>query len=217
MRSLNHPNIVRLFNCFEDYNNYYFCSEFIDGNNLETFIKKYKDNLSHIEEKLIIHIFKQILNGLIYLHSKNIMHRDIKPDNILIDENNNIKITDFGISACCGGDDIEKDLISDKTIVGPKKYVSPEIKEGREYDLKCDIFSLGYTMYFLMNFSLPPNPNEKRRTLITSICRASNTLGIMFGYILHIFFIEENTVNPKIWKDCFKYYLIIESILYHLK
>ena len=167
MRSLNHPNIVRLFNCFEDYNNYYFCSEFIDGNNLETFIKKYKDNLSHIEEKLIIHIFKQILNGLIYLHSKNIMHRDIKPDNILIDENNNIKITDFGISACCGGDDIEKDLISDKTIVGPKKYVSPEIKEGREYDLKCDIFSLGYTMYFLMNFSLPPNPNEKRRTLPT--------------------------------------------------
>ena len=55
--------------------------------------------------------------------------------------------------------------------------------------------------------------NEKKRTLVTSICCVSNTIGIMFGYIFHVFFIEENTVNPKIWKDSFQFYLIIEFII----
>ena len=152
MSNLNHPNIVRLFNSFEDDDNYYFCSEFVDGKNLQVWIEEYKENLNHIEEKLLINIFKQILNGLIYLHDKNIMHRDIKPDNILIDRNNKIKITDFGISACYGGNDM---LESRQTRVGPKKYASPEIIDGKEYDLKCDIYSLGVTMFYLMNFSLP--------------------------------------------------------------
>jgi sugar phosphate permease len=55
--------------------------------------------------------------------------------------------------------------------------------------------------------------NEKKRTLVTSICCVSNTIGVMFGYIFHVFFIEENTVNPKIWKDSFQFYLIMEFII----
>ena len=170
MSNLNHENIVKLFNCFEDDYNYYFCSEFEDGKNLEIFAKEYKENLKHIEEKLLINIFKQILNGLVYLHDKNIMHRDIKPDNILIDINNNIKITDFGISACYGGNSM---LDSNQTIVGPKKYASPQIKEGKEYDLKCDIYSLGLTIFYLMNFFVPKTDlNRSRR----------NTAPIYQGY-----------------------------------
>ena len=55
--------------------------------------------------------------------------------------------------------------------------------------------------------------NEKKRTLVTSICCVSNTIGVMFGYIFHVFFIEENTVNPKIWKDSFQFYLFMEFII----
>ena len=81
------------------------------------------------------------------------MHRDIKPDNILIDANNNIKITDFGISALYKqGYDF---LSSGNTRVRRPDYVCPEIIKGQHYDYKCDIFSLGYTMYYIMNFELP--------------------------------------------------------------
>ena len=74
-------------------------SECVEGTNLESFVKIMKSQGGRIPQELIIKIFKQILKGLVYLHSQNIIHRNIKPDNILIDENYNIKITGFGIEA----------------------------------------------------------------------------------------------------------------------
>ena len=148
-----HPNLVRLYTAFQDNKYQYFVSEFIEGQNLENFIYKYKQHGQHLNQSLVINIFKQILNGLIYLHSNGIMHRDIKPDNMLIDAYNNIKIIDFGISAFY----IKHYgyLSSRGTQVGRPDYVCPEILLKRPYNLKCDIFSLGYTMYFVMNCDLP--------------------------------------------------------------
>ena len=155
MGKISHPNIVHLYGTFEDYNNCYFISEFIEGTNLESFIKEFKNNNpnNHINQEILIDILRQILLGLEYLHKNFILHRDIKPDNILIDKNNQIKITDFGISA------IFKEgfgLFSmNCTRVGRPDYVCPEILFNKSYDYKCDIYSLGYTMYYAMNFHLP--------------------------------------------------------------
>ena len=142
MGSISHPNIVHLYKTFEDNYNCYFVSELIQGQNLEKFVKNFqeKNPNQYINQSLVIKIFKQILTGLKYLHDKGIMHRDIKPDNILIDANNNIKITDFGISALYKqGYDF---LSSGYSRVGRRDYVCPEIINGQHYDYKCDIFSL---------------------------------------------------------------------------
>ena len=155
MSQISHYNIVNLYRCFEDYNYTYFVSELIQGVDLEKYLIKFNTNYpnGHIEQYLIIYIFKEILLGLKYLHENGILHRDIKPDNILISNNNSIKITDFGISALYrNGYGIFSYGCS---IVGRPDYVCPEIINRVPYDYKCDIFSLGYTIYYMMNFHLP--------------------------------------------------------------
>ena len=155
MCCLSHPNIVALYKTFQDGNNLYFVSEFIEGRNLKSYIEDFKkDNPNgHINQDLVIKIFKQILIGLNHLHNNGIIHRDIKPENILIDIFNNIKIVDFGLSAIC------KEgfgfFTSKGTRVGDAEFICPEIIKGQKYNYKCDIFNLGYTMYYVMNFCLP--------------------------------------------------------------
>ena len=167
LSNLNHKNIVKLYGYFEDNNYCYFVYELVQGCNLEQYVanfmnnnlNKYKDSFAtHIDENILINIFKQILSGLFYLHSNFVFHRDIKPDNILIDNDNNIKITDFGLSAIY----IKgfQKLSSNDTMVGRKDYCAPEVKANKSYDYKCDIYSLGLTMFYLMNFSLHPIQNN---------------------------------------------------------
>ena len=113
-----------------------------------------------LEEKLLINILKQLLIGLKYLHKKGIMHRDITPDNILLDENNNVKITDFGISAFHKDNkttkgDVCEEFFSQKTMVGRISYASPQVQKGEEYDYSCDIYSLGVTILYLMSYENP--------------------------------------------------------------
>ena len=96
-----HPNIVHLYRVFKDNDFHYLVSEFIYGITLESYVNDFHKNYpnSYIKQDFVIKIFKQILSGLKCLHDKKIFHRDIKPDNILIDQKNNVKITDFGLSA----------------------------------------------------------------------------------------------------------------------
>ena len=204
MSDLNHPNLVRLYGCFEDIEKidkfkeiysgkikdieketedkhiYCLVLEYVPNGTLEEYYEKNKeknkDNFVPIEQDFIIKIFKQILDALSYLFNRSIMHRDIKPDNILLDENNNVKISDFGISAIYFDENPEnlnknQELFSNCTRVGRKDFVPPEIMKGQSYDFRVDIFSLGLTMLCLMSKEYPitlfkeKNANEKSRNI----------------------------------------------------
>ena len=118
--------------------------EYAGNSNLKNFIEKYKESHEYIEEKKIINIIKQICIGLRAIHSCGIIHRDLKPENIFIDEQNfNIKIGDFGIS---------KKAPYTLTQIGTNSYIAPEIMQGKKYNNKVDIYSLGCIIYELFTF-----------------------------------------------------------------
>ena len=168
LENVSHQNIIRFYSSFVENNINYFVLEFFDGEDLENLSKKYK-NMNppqYIPQSLIIIILKGIINGLLYLHSRNIMHRDITPDNIMIDKNYVVKITDFGISKICNLDEFSKG-----TIVGKSDYASPEIYKAffynldyANYNFKTDVFSLGVTMFYIMTFTLPIQVNQQNKT-----------------------------------------------------
>lgn len=168
MDALSHPNIIKLYKTFKDVDYIYFVSEYIDGINLEKYVINFRKNNpnSHIDQNFVLDIFKQILIGLTFLHDKEILHRDIKPDNIILDRNNNIKIADFGLSAFYKKGYGE--LTYNNTQVGRPDYVCPEILHNEDYDHRCDIFSLGYTIYYIMNFHLPSKTTEKLQRIDSS-------------------------------------------------
>ena len=169
MYEANHPNIEKIYGYFEGYNPLdnkacsFFVLEFIDGENLDNIRQKYQKRKENIDQNLIMKIFLGIMNGLSYLHKKGITHRDICPDNIMLDKNNQIKITDFGLSAYyIQNPNIPKNLVYNGTTVGRRLFVGNELLRGKvpgdkniRYNEKNDIFALGVTMFYLMTHGYP--------------------------------------------------------------
>ena len=146
---LDHPHVINYFTYFKENGFFYIVVEYMDGQNLNDIILEYINKKKYMEEKTIWELLIQCLSGLLYLHNKKkIIHRDIKPDNLLLDKNFNLKISDFGVSAI---DDI---LVDDtvkfhNTRIGPPLFVAPEVIEGKKYDFKSDIYMLGLTFFLL--------------------------------------------------------------------
>lgn len=155
--SLIHPYIVKLYNTFSDENHQYLVMEYCPNGTL-----KQKSNLDY--NKFIFYA-KQILEVIEYCHSQNIAHRDIKPDNIFIDQYNHIKLGDFGLSH-----QFENEKYTNKKC-GSLIYCAPEILEAGEVDpFKTDIWALGITFFYMITGTFPyPNcSNEKLRMLIST-------------------------------------------------
>jgi len=137
---LRHPFISQILDSFETETHIFIVMEYICGD-LLGFIRK-RGKLSETVSKII---FKQLIEGLKYIHKKKIVHRDIKLDNILIDLTNTIKICDFGVSRKISKDEIMHEHC------GTPAYIAPEIFENNGYTgFQCDIWSAGVTLYYIL-------------------------------------------------------------------
>ena len=155
LENMDHPNVITYFSSFTENGNFYIITEYLNGGSLEDVIKLLKEKGKVVDEKKVWDFLAQTLSGLMYLHeNRKIIHRDIKPDNILWDKDGNIKISDFGISAV-NRENIEDILKCHNTVVGSIKFMSPEMSKGNNYDFKSDIYMLGLTAYKLMNLEIP--------------------------------------------------------------
>ena len=150
MKKLNHPNITKILELFEDKEYILIIMEYINGGNLFSFLKKHRK----VSEKTAKLLYRQIILGIKYMHEQGIVHRDIKLENILIDLNNNIKICDFGIGRVLSSP--EQPLFDQ---CGTPMYIAPEIllcsKEKGYKGFPVDIWSSGIVLYILLSGTLP--------------------------------------------------------------
>ena len=145
---LNHPNIVRLFNVGQDNDIHYLILEYIDGPTLSYLVKQH----GLLEEKYAINYILQSLNGLAYAHTQGIIHRDIKPDNLMVTSSGVVKITDFGLAK-----EVESETRLTQTgmSMGTPSYMPPEQWDNDNVDYRADLYALGVTFYQLLSGILP--------------------------------------------------------------
>lgn len=136
---LKHPNIVRVHDVDQAGSLIYFVMDYIKGRSLKTFLAEQQA----LPEKIVIDFSLQVLSALTEAHARGVVHRDIKPDNIIIDHNNQAHITDFGIAKATA----EADLTQTGVFLGTPRYASPEQIKGQTVDLRSDLYSWSVVMY----------------------------------------------------------------------
>ena len=145
--NLNHPNIVQIFDWGIE-EEPYFVMEYIEGNTLTSIISS-KRSVS-LSDALFIGA--QVANGLQAAHSQGLVHRDIKPGNIMITPDGKVKVTDFGIVSI---QDEESDITKTGSILGTASYISPEQAQGKAVSIQSDLYSLGTVLYELITGNPP--------------------------------------------------------------
>jgi len=155
MASLRHENIVQVLDYYEDDSTKTFAiiMELLEGESLSDFIKK----RGALSEQLVYDLMTKILKAFGYAHGKGLIHRDVKPANIFITNDKNIKILDFGIAKLIGQD---AELTGTGMQMGTPMYMSPEqVKDSKHLDKRSDIYSLGVMMYFMLTGKAPYDTN----------------------------------------------------------
>ena len=145
--SLAHPNIVSIYDVGEEDSIYYIVMEYVFGQTLKQYIQQH----SPLQVDRVQDIMKQLTSAISHAHQNHIIHRDIKPQNILIDPNGNVKITDFGIAMAMSATSITQT----NSVLGSVHYLSPEQARGGMANRKSDIYSLGIVMFELLTGRLP--------------------------------------------------------------
>jgi len=169
MQTLEHPNIVKLFETFEDSQNFWLVLELCEGGRVDHFVARTGD----FTEKDASRIMKQVLGATKYLHGRSICHRDLKPQNLLFRsscpiESNTVKVADFGIAcACPQGRELKEKL-------GSLEYMAPEVLAGR-YNLAADIWSCGVVLYMLLCGN-PPFQGDSEEKLMAVVRRGNYCL-----------------------------------------
>lgn len=149
LRMVNHPNIVRLYDLFDTEDKLYFVLEYMEGGALYQVLAR---DETHFSEERASQIIKDILQGLVYLHSKGIVHRDVKPENILTTSTKwpfQSKLADFGLSNFMGNSEA---LVSK---VGTPYFCAREVVTNESYDTKADMWSLGVVAFEMLSGRKP--------------------------------------------------------------
>ena len=145
--NLSHPNIVEVYDVGEEEGQHYIVMEYIEGKTLKQLLQK-RGSLTLSE---VIDIMNQLTDGLTHAHNAYIIHRDIKPQNIMIEDDGLIKITDFGIAMALNS----TQLTQTNSVMGSVHYLPPEQANGKGSTIKSDIYSLGILMYELLTGNVP--------------------------------------------------------------
>ncbi|HEU5244879.1 MAG TPA: Stk1 family PASTA domain-containing Ser/Thr kinase, partial [Gaiellaceae bacterium] len=144
--ALNHPNIVSIYDRGEAEDTYYIAMEFLDGRTLKELIV----SRGAAPINVAVEYARQILSALRFAHRHGIVHRDIKPHNVLVDGEGRVKVTDFGIARAG-----TSQMTETGSIVGTAQYLSPEQARGGEVDPRSDLYSLGVVLYELLTGKTP--------------------------------------------------------------
>lgn len=149
LSDLHHPNIAQLYDAgVTDQDLPWFVMEYIQGEDIITYAE---NNVLNIEQR--IYLIKQVCDALAYAHAHGVVHRDIKPNNLMVDRDKNIKLLDFGIASS----EQQQSLTMTGAVIGTPGYMSPEQAKGltNQIDRRSDIFSLGVLLYKLIKHDMP--------------------------------------------------------------
>lgn len=144
---LQHKNVVNVFDRGQVDKTYYIAMEYLPGRSLKDVIVA----MGALDPKLAIHITLQILAAAKFAHQKGIVHRDIKPQNVMIDDEWNVKVTDFGIAH----NPVDADLTQTGQMVGTAQYISPEQAQGKTVSNASDLYSVGVVLFEMLTGKVP--------------------------------------------------------------
>jgi serine/threonine protein kinase len=146
-RKITHKNVCRMYDLGEEKGRHFITMEYISGRDLKGLIRQ----TGQLTVGKAISIAKQICDGLAEAHSLGVVHRDLKPNNIMIDRDGNAKIMDFGIARAMKG----KSITGAGVVIGTPQYMSPEQVEGKDIDQRSEIYSLGIILYEMLTDRVP--------------------------------------------------------------
>lgn len=219
MIDFRHENIVQVYDHFKDGKSTYIAMEFVNGKDLNRIIREREKEFGtgKIPVPLSLFILYQAALGLYHAHMKGVIHRDIKPHNILISVNGDVKLTDFGIAT--KKNEKEEDLTQTGTIVGTPAYMSPEQFSGtKELTYQSDIYSLGVVFYEMIT-GVRPFKNEYSPEVLSAI--ANGKYDSPSKYVRNLPPIVKNiikkTFNPNIKKRYKNLIYLIKSLRSYFK
>lgn len=161
---LNHPNIVQVFAVDTHEGRPYFAMEFVEGQSLSELIR----SSQRVEPKRAVTLLGQVASGLSAAHDKGVVHRDIKPDNIMLTRHGGVKVVDFGVARV---DDPNTKLTATGMAVGTPNYISPEVCLGLDVDKRSDLFSMGVVLYEMLTGETPFNADSPLE-MMTNVVQA---------------------------------------------
>ena len=201
---LSHPNIVNVFDVGEDKGVHYIVMELIEGITL----KKYIERKGKLPVKEAVSILIQVSQGIEAAHNNHIIHRDIKPQNIIISKEGKVKVTDFGIARAASANTISSNAM------GSVHYISPEQAKGGFIDEKSDIYSLGITLYEMLTGNVPFDGDS---TVSIALQHVQNEMPSPKAYVLDLPISVEKIIEKCTQKKSDRRYLKVSSLITDLK